>query len=138
MSVLECVYPAGFGSFKAVTNCFWPKKVRHINGLFELENESGWLHFEMSKKSNKWKNGKQSISRLKPRCPRRSTDVITIDQRAEHRHYDSNVTTQGTGSTLRTLGKLQQNVGNRMVLTYNDVGRNPKRPQIGVLLIKEQ
>ena len=58
------------------------------------------------------------------------------DQRAEHRHYDSNVTTQGTVSTLRTLGKLQQNVGNRMVLTYNDVGHNPKRPQIGVLLNK--
>ena len=56
------------------------------------------------------------------------------DQRAEHRHNDSNVATQGTVSTLRTLDKLQQNVGNRMVLTYNDVGHNPKRPQIGVLL----
>ena len=39
-------------------------------------------------------------------------------------------------NTLGTLGKLRQNAGNRMVLTYNDVGRNPKCPQIGVLLNK--
>ena len=61
------------------------------------------------------------------------------DQRAEHRqrrHYDSNVTTQGTVYTLRTQGKLQQNVRNRMVLTYNDGGSNRKCPQIGVLLNK--
>ena len=35
----------------------------------------------MSKKSNKWKNGKQSISLLKATLPRRSTDVITISAR---------------------------------------------------------
>ena len=52
------------------------------------------------------------------------------DQRAEHRHYDH----AGYCDTLRTLGKLRQNVGNRMVLTYNDAGYTPKCPQIGVLL----
>ena len=36
-----CAYPAGFGSLKAVTNCFWRRKVGHINGLFVLQNESG-------------------------------------------------------------------------------------------------
>ena len=41
VSVFGCAYPAGFGSLKAVTNCFWPRKVGHINGLFVLENESG-------------------------------------------------------------------------------------------------
>ena len=33
-------YPAGFRLSKAVTNCFWPRKVGHINGLFVLEDES--------------------------------------------------------------------------------------------------
>ena len=41
VSVFGRAYPAGFGSLKAATNCFWPKKVGHINGLFVLENESG-------------------------------------------------------------------------------------------------
>ena len=40
----------------------------------------------------------------------------------------------GYCDTLRALGKLRQNVGNRMVLTYNDVGHTLKCPQIGVLL----
>ena len=82
----------------------------------------------MSKKSNKWKNGMQSISLLKATLPWRSTDAIMIS--AEHRHYDH----AGYCDTLRTLGKLRQNVGNRMVLTYNDAGHTPKCPQIGVLL----
>ena len=65
-SVSGSAYPAGFGSLKAVTNCFWPRKVGHINGLFVLEDESGgWQHFETSKKSNKWKNGMPSITLLK-------------------------------------------------------------------------
>ena len=35
----------------------------------------------MSKKSNRWKKGKQSISLLKAMLPRRSTDLITISVR---------------------------------------------------------
>ena len=35
----------------------------------------------MLKKSNKWKNGKQSISLLKATLPGQATDVITISAR---------------------------------------------------------
>ena len=53
------------------------------------------------------------------------------DQRAEHRHYDGSLTTQGTVSIYApTLGKLRQNVGNRMVLTYNDVGHTRAHPKM--------
>ena len=56
------------------------------------------------------------------------------DQRAEHRHYDGSLTTQGTVSTLLRSASFDKTSGNRMVLTYNDVGHTPKCPQIGVLL----
>ena len=41
VSVFGGVYPAGFGSLKAVMNYFWPRKVGHNIGLFVLEDESG-------------------------------------------------------------------------------------------------
>ena len=40
-----------------------------------------WLHFEMSKKANKWKNGMPSILLLKATLPWRSTDAIIISAR---------------------------------------------------------
>ena len=52
------------------------------------------------------------------------------DQRAEHRHYDGSLTTQGYCEYAPTLGKLRQNVGNRMVLTYNDVGHTRAHPKM--------
>ena len=123
-------FPAGFGSLKVVTNCFWPRMVGHINGLFVLEDESGGCILRCRKNQT---NGRMAcwVSRsLKPPCygdqPTRSWSA-----------HDGSVTTQGTVSTLHTPGKLWQNVQNarnRMVLTYNDVGHTPKCPQIGVLL----
>ena len=70
-----------------------------------------------------------SISLLKATLPWRSTDAIMISAQ-----NIGTTTMQGTVSTIRTLSKLRQNVGNRMVLTYNDAGHTPKCPQIEVLL----
>ena len=52
------------------------------------------------------------------------------DQRAERRHYDGSLTTQGSCEYAPTLGKLRQNVGKRMVLTYNDVGHTRAHPKM--------
>ena len=144
--------------FKNGNELFLAKKGRSHQWFFCAWRRKRWLHFEMWKKSNKWKNGKPSFANFNPRLEcmdgfdvhfdkfsaeidRDRDTTLTIaspathrrdhDQRAEHRHYDGSVTTQGIVSTL---GKLRQNVGNRMVLTYNDVGHTPKCPQIGVLL----
>ena len=85
----------------------------------------------MSKKSNKWKNGMPSISLLKATLPWRSTDAIMINAR--------NIGTTTTHGYWEYVPYTQQastkrHDGNRMVLTYNDVGYTPKCPQIRVLL----
>ena len=49
VSVFGCAYPAGFGSLKAVTNCFWSRKVGHINGLFALEMKAVATFWDVEK-----------------------------------------------------------------------------------------
>ena len=41
--------PAGFGSLKTVTNCFWPRKVGDFNGLFVLEDTSSGCNLRCRK-----------------------------------------------------------------------------------------
>ena len=45
---------------RAVANCFWPRKVGHINGLFVLEDETGGYTFwdvEKIKQMEEWYAG---------------------------------------------------------------------------------
>ena len=73
---------------------------------------------------------------LKPPChgdePTRS-----YDQRAEHRHYDGSLTTQGTVSTLLRSASFDETSGIERfwrTMTLGTPGHTPKCPQIGVLL----
>ena len=63
--------------------------------------------FEMSKKSNKGKNGMQSISHH----PAMAINQLDHDQRAEPRHYDGSLTTQGTVSTLLRSASFDKTSG---------------------------
>ena len=59
------------------------------------------------------------------------------DQRAEHRHYDGSLTTQGTVSTLlrsASFDKTSEIEWFWRTMTLGTPGHNPKCPQIGVLL----
>ena len=60
---------------------FLAKKGRSHQWSFCAWRRKQWLHFEMSKKSNKWKNGVPSISLLKATLPWRSTGAIMISAR---------------------------------------------------------
>ena len=127
---------------KSGNELFLAKKGRTHQWSFCAWKWKRWLHFEMSKKSNKWKNGKQSISLRKATLPRRSTDVITISARnigATTATWPRRVLWVRSVVYARQASTKRRNRGNRMVMTYNDVGKNPKRPkrpQIGVLLNK--
>ena len=68
VSVFGCAYPAGFGSLKALTNCFWPRKVGHINGLFVLKNESGGYILRRRKNQTNGRMASRVSRSLKPRC----------------------------------------------------------------------
>ena len=61
----------------------------------------------MSKKSKKWKNNMSSIYSH----PAMAIDRLDHDQRVEHRHYDSSVTTQGTVSTLLRSASFDKTSG---------------------------
>ena len=64
----------------------------------------------MSKKSNKWKEDKHSI--LAPYShPAMAMNRRDHDQRAEHRHYDGSLTTQGTVSTLLRSASFDKTSG---------------------------
>ena len=92
VSVFGVAYPAGFGSLKAITKCFWSRKVGHINGLFVLEVESGGCIFRCRKNQTNERKTSTLYSLLKTVLPWRSTDAITGHQlRADagdiaHRH----------------------------------------------------
>ena len=96
----------------------------------KLKAVAAYLHVEKIKQME----GRQAQYTRSLKPPAMAMNRRDHDQRAEHRHYDGSLTTQGYCEYAPTLGKLRQNVGNRMVLTYNDVGHTPKCPQIGVLL----
>ena len=67
-------------------NCFCPRKVGHINGLFVLEDESGGCIFRCRKNQT---NGRMAcrVSRSLKQ-PAMAINRRDHDQRAEQRHYD--------------------------------------------------
>ena len=87
VSVLGVAYPAGFGSLKAITKCFWSRKVGHINGLFVLEVESGGCIFTCRKDQTNGRKTSTVYSLLKASHPAMAMNRRDHDQRAEHRHY---------------------------------------------------
>ena len=66
------------------------------------------------------------------------------DQRAEYRHYDGSVTTQGTVSTSLRSPSFDKTAGieflteKKLVLTYNDVRHTQNAPRLGFCWIIEQ
>ena len=62
---MGAAYPAGFGSLKAITKCFWSRKVGHINGLFVLEVESGGCIFTCRKNQTNGRKTSTVYSLLK-------------------------------------------------------------------------
>ena len=81
VSVFGVAYPAGFGSLKTITKCFWSRKVGHINGLFVLEVESGGCIFTCRKNQTNGTKTSTVYSLLKATLPWRWTDAIMISAR---------------------------------------------------------
>ena len=98
--------------------------------FFVFENESGGYILRCRK--NQTNGGMASrVSRsLKPRCQGDQPTWFTISAR------NIGTTTAGYCEYAPYARQASKKVGNRMVLTYNDVGHNPKCPQIGVSLNK--
>ena len=76
VSVFGVAYPADSGSLKAITKCFWSRKVGHINGLFVLEVESGGCIFTCRKNQTNGRKTSTAYSLLKATLPWRWTDAI--------------------------------------------------------------